>query len=194
MKTGARALGIAESYRCESDHAHDGSRSTVAGAVVRADRVVDGLAFGSWTVGGTDATETICRLIDDLDRPDVRYVVLGAVAPAWYNVLDLFRIHDVAQRPVLAVTLEASDGLEPGLEDSFSGTALDERLELYRQLPARRTVSVNDETVYVRSLGLDEEAADEIVRAFTPEGGRPEPVRVAKLAARAADSSARSSE
>jgi uncharacterized protein len=188
MKAGARALGIAESYRDEPGRAREGNQSTVAGAVVRADRVIDGLAFGSWTVGGTDATETVCRLLDDLDRPDARYVVLGAVAPAWYNVLDLFRIHDAVQRPVLAVTFEASTGLEAGLEAAFCGSALEERLELYHRLPDRRAVSVDDETVYVRNVGLDEDATAEVVRGFTPEGGRPEPVRVARLAARAADS------
>ncbi|PSQ09470.1 DUF99 domain-containing protein, partial [Halobacteriales archaeon QS_7_68_65] len=53
MKAGVRALGVAESSR------PDATRSTLAGAVVRADRVVDGFAFGSCTVGGTDATETV---------------------------------------------------------------------------------------------------------------------------------------
>jgi uncharacterized protein len=194
MKAGVRALGIAESYRGDTDRAREGSRSTVAGAVVRADRVVDGLGFRTCTVGGTDATDAICRLVDDLERPDARYVLLGAVAPAWYNVLDLSRIHDTAERPVLAVTFEASEGLEAGLEDAFSGPELERRLERYRRLPERRSVSVNDETVYVRSVGIGPETAEEVVRAFTPDGGRPEPIRVARLAARAADSFAHSAE
>ena len=182
MKPGVRALGIAESF------SRDGNRSTLAGAVVRADRVVDGLAQQACTVGGTDATEAVCALIDDLGRPDVRYVLLGAVAPAWYNVLDLSQIRDRAQRPVLAVTFEASDGLESGLRDAFSGLELDTRLETYRALPERRAVAVNGETVYVRWLGCDGDEATEIVRAFTAEGGRPEPIRVARVAARAGDS------
>jgi len=43
VKAGVRALGVAESYR--------GERSTVAGAVVRASRAVDGFVFGTVTVG-----------------------------------------------------------------------------------------------------------------------------------------------
>lgn len=191
MKPGARALGVAESYRDEPGHTREGCRSTVAGAVVRADRVFDGLEYQRCTVGGTDATTAVCRLVDDLGRPDVQYLLLGAVAPAWYNVLDLSTIREAAERPVIAVTFEESAGLEAGLEDAFSGAELEQRLETYRALPERRALSVNDETVYVRSTGLEPDDADAVVRAFTPEGGRPEPIRVARRAARAADSYAR---
>ncbi|MDF9744147.1 DUF99 family protein [Natrinema salsiterrestre] len=198
MKSGARALGIAESYRDDRDDDGDPDddrrRSTLAGAVVRADRVCDGLAYGSCRVGGTDGTAAVIDLIDGLDRPDVRYVLLGAVAPAWYNLLELSRIHEAVGRPVLAVTFEASEGLETGLRDPFSGAELEERLAIYRSLPERRELSINNETVYVRAVGLEPAEADDVVRAFTPEGGRPEPIRVARLAARAADSYARSSE
>ncbi|WP_049921975.1 endonuclease dU [Halopiger djelfimassiliensis] len=184
MKSGVRALGIAESYRGDRDC----DRSTFAGAVVRADRVIDGLAYDSCRIGGTDATDAVVSLVDELGRPDVRYVLLGAVAPAWYNLLDLSRIHEAADRPVLAVTFEASPGLESGLREAFSGDQLAQRLETYRRLPERRALSVNDETVHLRCVGLSVDDASAVVRAFTPTGGRPEPLRVARLAARAADS------
>ncbi|PCR92539.1 endonuclease dU [Natrinema ejinorense] len=191
MKNGVRALGVAESYRGDADR---GRQSTLAGAIVRADRVCDGLAYGSCRVGGTDGTDAVIDLIDGLDRPDARYVLLGAVAPAWYNLLALSRIRAAIERPVIAVTFEASDGLEAGLRDAFSGPELEARLATYRALPDRRELSVGDETVYVRQVGLEAAEADDVVRAFTPDGGRPEPIRVAKMAARAADSYARSFE
>lgn len=184
MKSGVRALGIAESFRGDSTQPVE---STLAGTVVRRDCVVDGIGYTACTVGGTDATAAVESLVAECCRPDVRYVLLGAVAPAWYNILDLTRIHERADRPVLAVTFEASDGLEDGLKNAFSGTALDERLAAYRSLPDRHEVSVNDETVYVRHIGCDVAQARAIVRAFTPDGGRPEPLRVARIAARAAD-------
>ncbi len=159
---------------------------------MRADQVVDGLAYTSCTVGGTDATAAVCELVADLGRPDVRYVLLGAVAPAWYNVLNLSEIARTADRPVIAVTFEDSDGLEAGIRGAFSDGERDQRLETYRSLPERQAVSVNDETVYVRCVGLERNVAAEVVRGFTPEGGRPEPIRVARLAARAGDTYARS--
>ncbi len=174
-----RALGIAESY--------EQTTSTLAGAVVRADGIVDGLAYATCTVGGTDATEAVSTLCERCCRPDVQYVLCGAIAPAWYNLLDLEALYAAADRPVLAVTFEASDGLEDGLTAAFDGVDLEQRLERYRALPERRPISVGDETVYVRYLGCEEATAEDILEGFTLSGRRPEPIRVASLAASATD-------
>jgi endonuclease V-like protein UPF0215 family len=179
VKPGVRALGIAESYR--QDY------STLAGVVVRANRVVDGFVLGSCTVGGTDATDTIVSLFDRLERPDVRYLFVAGIAPAWFNVVDLHRLHDATDRPALSVTFEESEGLAPAIREAFEGDARRHRLATYRAQPDRHRVAVDDGEVFVRSVGIGDEAATEAVRAFTPEGERPEPVRVARQAARAVD-------
>lgn len=179
MKSGVRALGVAESYR--------GGPSTLAGAVVRASRVADGFAFADCTVGGHDATGAVIDLYEHLGREDVRYVLVAGIALAWYNVVDLRRVHAAVDRPILSVTFEDSDGLGESIRREFDGEAAAERLAVYRDQPARRRVAVDDGTCFVRAVGMADEEAADVVRAFTPEGGRPEPVRVARLAARAAD-------
>ncbi|MFC4550382.1 MULTISPECIES: DUF99 family protein [Halorussus] len=179
MKPGVRALGVAESYR--------GRRSTLAGTVVRASRVVDGFAYDTATVGGTDATDTVVSIFRKLDREDVRYLLLAGIALSWYNVVDLHRVAEATDRPAISVTFEESPGLRGALEAEFEGDALDRRLELLDAQPPRERLSVNDQAVFVRSVGVDPGEARDAVRAFTPEGGRPEPVRVARMAARAAD-------
>lgn len=179
MKPGVRALGVAESFRS--------GRSTLAGVVTRASRVVDGFAFERCTVGGTDATDSVVRLVDSLGREDVRYVLVSGIALAWYNLLDLPEIHERAAWPVISVTFEESSGLERALEVEFDGEELAERREVYRRQPPRHRMTVNEHTVFVRAVGLDDAEARDVVRAFTPEGGRPEPLRVARLAARAVD-------
>lgn len=178
MKSGSRCLGVAFS---------DGrALSTCAGAVVRADRVVDGLAFATATVGGLDATGAVVDLVDDLARPDVQWLLVAGVAPAWFNLLDLRALHAETGLPVVAVSFEASEGLRVAIREQFDGEAREHRLEVYESLPPRRDLRVGDERVFVRSVGFDAPAdADKVVRAFTPEGGRPEPLRVARLAARA---------
>ncbi|WP_336036108.1 DUF99 family protein [Halobacterium yunchengense] len=177
MKSGTRALGVAESYR--------GRESTLAGAVVRASRVADGFSFASCTVGGLDATDAVVECYDRLDREDVRYVFVAGVAPAWFNVVDLYAVHDAVDRPVLSVSFERSEGLADAIEREFDGAAAADRLAVYDRQPDREPVAVNGERVFVRSVGCDEPR--EVVRAFTPAGGRPEPLRVARLAARAGD-------
>jgi hypothetical protein len=187
VKSGTRALGVA----CSDGEA----TSTLAGAVVRADRVVDGFVFGTCTVGGLDATDTLLDCFRRLDRPDVRYLLLSGVAPAWFNLFDLARIHEATDRPVLSVSFEASEGLAPALRREFTGDARARRLSLYESLPDRESVVVDAsqtgesadavESVFVRSVGLSTAECREVVREFTPEGDRPEPIRVARLAARA---------
>ncbi|MFC7018651.1 MULTISPECIES: DUF99 family protein [Haloarcula] len=177
MKAGVRALGVAESFRGETSH--------LAGVVVRASRIVDGFVFDTCTVGGSDATRAVCMMVDRLDREDVQYLLLSGIAPAWFNLLDLRRIHDETDLPVVSVTFEASPGLESAIEEAFDDPeTVADRLSTYRAQPERHPLTVNDETVYVRAVGLADDEAADVVRAFTPEGGRPEPLRVARLAAR----------
>ena len=179
MKPGVRALGVAESYRDR--------RSTLAGAVTRASRVADGFAYQTCTVGGLDATDSIIELFSRLDREDVRYVFVAGIALAWYNVVDLRRVAAEVDRPVISVTFEESPGLVEALAAEFEGEELAERKQVFERQPSRERLVVNDQTVFVRSVDIDRSEARDAVRAFTPEGGRPEPLRVARLAARAGD-------
>lgn len=179
MKPGRRILGITESYR--TDH------STLAGAVVRLDRSLDGAAFGRCTVGGTDVTNAILELYRRLDREDITYVMISGIALAWFNIVDLERIAAAVDRPTLSVTYEAGKPLEGSLAAHFDGDSLRQRRATLGRQPERRSVVVNDERVFVRSAGLDRDEADGLLRRATPAGGRPEPLRVARLLARAAD-------
>ncbi|ADJ14121.1 endonuclease dU [Halalkalicoccus jeotgali] len=184
MKSGARVLGVAESFRGERS---PGEPSTLAGALVRADRVVDGLAFGSLTIGGEDATDAVVALFLELDRADVQYVLLSGIAPAWYNLLDLPALADALDRPVCAVSFERSPGLEGPLREAFSGAELDRHLAVYERQPARERIEIGEGEFFWRGVGLDAAEARELLFATATDGGRPEPLRVARLAARAAD-------
>ncbi|GAA0521002.1 hypothetical protein SAMN04488066_12158 [Halorubrum aquaticum] len=185
----SRTLGLAFS---------DGNRlSRVAGAVLRSDDALDGLAYGACTVGGTDATDAVIDLVADLGREDVRHVCVAGVAPAWFNLLDMRRLREALDRPVSAVSYEASPGLEPALREAFDGDDLAERLAVYRSLPPRRRVDVADadsaghdsdpaDPLFVRAVGLEDDRAAAIVRSLVREGfRRPEPLRVASIAASA---------
>ena len=177
-KSGSRALGIAASDATD--------RSQLSGAVVRADSVLDDLVFATCHPGTTDATTACCELWDRLDRPDVQWILIAGVAPAWFNIIDIVELAAHADRPVISVSFEDSDGLEAPLREQFDGEELDRRLAVYNRLPPRNQVNVGDDELFVRAVGFDAPAAAAVVRGFTPEGsGRPEPLRVARLAARA---------
>ncbi|OYR65022.1 endonuclease dU [Halorubrum ezzemoulense] len=180
MTTPSRALGVAFSDARDVSHA--------AGVVVRADGTPDGFAFARCTVGGTDATDAVIDCWRTLAREDVRHVVCAGVAPAWFNLLDLDELAETLDRPVYAVSYEASPGLEPALRDAFDGEALADRLAAYRSLPPR--VPVGDPDLdrprFVRAVGIEPERAAAAIRGLTRDGFRRcEPLRIAALAASA---------
>ncbi len=147
------------------------------------------MAFRECTVGGTDATRAVSELWEDAGREDVRFLLLAGIAPAWFNVVNLRAVQRSAGVPVLSVSFEDSPGLEGALREQFSGDELEERRETYRRQPEREALTVNGERRFVRACGFDGERVTpaDVVREFTPEGGRPEPLRVARLAARAGE-------
>jgi endonuclease V-like protein UPF0215 family len=175
-KKGLRALGIAESF-AGRDY------SSLAGVVMRKDLRIDGFTFGRVTVGGTDATDTILRMIRDLDRRDINVVLLSGCVIAWFNVIEPGRIAEESEIPVICVTYEKSDGLLDDLRHHFPGD--EARIQAYHRLGERVPVDLGDQRViYLRAAGIGYPDAARFCRDFTLEGKIPEPLRVARLCAR----------
>ena len=175
-KKGLRALGIAESYSGRK-------YSTLAGVVMRKDLRIDGFCSGKVTVGGTDATDTVLRMIQDLDRQDINVVLLSGCVIAWYNIFDPVRIEEESGIPVICVTYEESDGLIDDIRSHFPGDG--DRIQAYLRLGERVPVELGDHrTIYLRAAGIGYPDAVSFCRDFTIEGKIPEPLRVARLLAR----------
>jgi endonuclease V-like protein UPF0215 family len=176
-KKGLRALGIAESFV-------DKESSTLAGVVMRKDMQIDGIVLSRVTVGGMDATESIEKMVENLHREDVNIVMVSGGAIAWYNIIDGELLHAHTGLPVIIVTYEESDGLEEDILRHFPGD--DTRLEAYRRLGSRHPFMLSTGyTIFLRAWGLTEETAATLCDAFTRDGKIPEPLRVARLIARA---------
>jgi endonuclease V-like protein UPF0215 family len=177
-KRGIRALGVAESFTGRAS-------STMAGVVMRKDLRIDGVALATLTVGGMDATGAVLSLVSALARRDINLVMVSGSVVAWYNILDPEAVRERSGLPVIVVTYEESEGLEEDIRHHFPGD--EERLMAYRKLGERVPVELPDgEVVFMRATGIPEEDAARVIRDFTRDGKVPEPVRVARLVARAA--------
>ena len=175
-KKGLRALGIAESYTGRE-------YSTLAGIVMRKDFRIDGFCSGRVTVGGTDATDTVLRMIRDLDRRDINVILLSGCVIAWFNVLDPERIAAESEIPVICVTYEESDGLLDDIRHHFPDDG--QRVQAYLRLGEREPVDLGkNRMIYLRAAGIGKMDAARLCRDFTIEGKIPEPLRVARLLAR----------
>jgi len=178
-KKAIRALAVAESFRPTS------KKSTLAGIVMRTDRVVDGFAFGTATVGGEDATSSVLRLYRRLAREDVNLIILSGCIISRYNIIDVDELARRSGLPVLCLTYKESRGIEGAIRRHFDHP--EERIERYRRLGRRSPVLLHTGSrVYVRSSQISEADTKSVLDAFTLQGGVPEPVRLARLLARAA--------
>jgi endonuclease V-like protein UPF0215 family len=178
-KKAIRALGVAESFRPTA------KRSTLAGIVMRTDLVVDGFAFGAATVGGEDGTSSVLRLYRRLKREDINLMMLSGCIISRYNIIDVDELSRRAGLPVLCLTYRESSGIEDAIRRHFDHP--DERIESYKKLGRRFPVLLHTGSkVFVRSSQMSDADARSVLDAFTLQGGVPEPVRLARLLARAA--------
>lgn len=176
-KKGIRVLGIAESFKKSC------KKSTLAGVVMRRDLVIDGMAFGSATIEGDDATESIISMHKILARDDINCILLDGLVISMYNIIEGERIVAKTGLPIIAITFENSKGLEGSIKRQFDDWQW--KLEKYQKLGKRERVTLKTgKNLFIRCWGLSQKRAVAILNSFTLQGSVPEPIRVAKLAAR----------
>jgi endonuclease V-like protein UPF0215 family len=180
-KKGIRVLGIAESFRRTQ------KKSVLAGIVMRSDFVIDGVAFDKITVGGMDATEGVLHVFESLQRADINVMMLNGCVISWFNIIDLRDVYERLRIPLICVTYEESEGLEGHIARHFEACGEREsRIEAYKRLGNRVSVRLhNNFDVLIRFLGMEKTEAAMVLKKFTTHGKVPEPLRVAKIVARA---------
>ena len=178
-KPGIRALGGAERFR------QGEKRSVLAGVVMRSDYIVDGVAIGRTSVGGDDATRSIAALFRRFGRNDINILMVSGAVLSLYNIVDVDGLSRRTGLPVVCLTYKETSGIEGSIRRRFPGAA-EEKLKAYRSLGKRTGVRLRTgHRVYVRTSAIDPADVRPVLDAFTLQGSVPEPVRVAKLVARA---------
>lgn len=179
-KKGIRVLGIAESFKRGED------KSVLAGVVMRSDNIIDGFAFDRIAVGGMDATSGILRLFSSLQRDDINVMMLNGCVISWFNIVDIKTLYKKLQIPLICVTYEESEGLEEHINKHFAASERDCRIAAYRMLGNRVLVKLHDDfEILIRFFGMQKTEAAALLKKFILHGKVPEPLRVAKIAARA---------
>jgi len=179
-KKGVRALGIAESFRKSQS-----KRSVLAGVVMRSDLIIDGFIFGSAEIEGDDATDEIVGMFQRLNRNDINVIMLGGSVISMYNIIDIDSLGNRTNIPVISITFEESEGLEPHIKHHFPDS-WEKKLSAYNRLGAREAVRLHTNyVVYIRPYGISIEVSKRILDKFTIQGAIPEPIRLARLLARA---------
>jgi len=177
-KPAVRILGIAESFK-RSDIS-----SRLAGVVMRSDLRIDGVAFSRIKVGGEDATDGVFKIFKELDREDINIILLNGAIISWFNIIDLQAIFENLHIPLLCLTYEESPGIEKFIEEYFPND--EEKMLRYRRLGKREPIDLKTNyRVYARPFGISLGEAKILLNKLTLDGRVPEPLRVARLLARA---------
>jgi endonuclease V-like protein UPF0215 family len=178
-KKGIRVLGIAESFKKTS------ICSTLAGIVMRRDLVIDGMIFGNATIEGNDSTKNISSMYRSLKRNDINCIMLDGLVISMYNIIDGKELQESIDVPVIAITFKHSEGLECAINHHFPSDSK-MKLEQYHKLGQRDKILLKTgKILFIRYWGISLKEASTIVNSFTLQGSIPEPIRIAKIAARA---------
>lgn len=180
-KKAIRVLGVAESFRPNEDE------STLAGVVMRSDLVLDGFAINRLTVSGSDATRSVLKLVQKLHRNDINAIIISGSVLSLYNVLDIEEVYNDLNIPVVALSFrKAKSDLYRNVEAKFPSSVAKEKLRLLEKLGnSTKQKLFTGYSVFVRCAGLSDRDCSRLLNKFTLQGAVPEPVRVARLLAKA---------
>ena len=152
---------------------------------MRVDLVIDGILWDKITIQGTDATDTIIKMVRRLARADCNAIMLRGSIIAGYNIIDLALLHKATSLPVISVTSEPQENLRDHLIHTFPNDWKG-RWKIASQNGEAKSLSLETrKEVYVQWKGSEWSEVKGLIRRLTRFGGIPEPLRVARLLARA---------
>jgi endonuclease V-like protein UPF0215 family len=175
-KKGIRVLAIAESFKKQD------KKSILAGIVMRRDFIVDGFIYGYVTVGGNDSTDIVLSMVQQLGRNDINCILLGGLIISLFNIINGQHINEITGLPVIGISYKRS----MGVKDSIYGINEEQKIQDYLTLDEREPLVLwTGKTVFVRHWGINFSDTSRLINSLVLQGAKPEPLRVAALAARA---------
>ncbi|HVV86559.1 MAG TPA: DUF99 family protein [Kofleriaceae bacterium] len=159
-------------------HEHRGD-VRVVGAVCSRTRL-DGVLSGKVRRDGRNATDTLIELVrGGKFREHVRGVLLQGIALAGFNVVDLHRLSETLDVPVV-VAVRRHPRL-PMVEEALR-TRTPGGLRKWRLVQAAGPLT-HIGALWVQHIGIDRDGAAALLAATTLHGNLPEPLRLAHLIA-----------
>lgn len=160
------------------EHAHRGD-VRIIGAICARTRL-DGVVSGWVRRDGNNSTERMIELVENTQfHGHVRAVLLGGIAVAGFNVVDVHRLHERLRIPVVVVTRRKPrlGRIEAALIGHTPGGAM--KWRLIEQAGAMEPLG----KLWVQLVGLGRDQASALLEATTLHGNLPEPLRLAHLIA-----------
>ena len=158
----------------------------LAGIVYVTPGEVTAMALRRIRVDGLDVTAAILEMLRGPGfRAGPRAILLDGIAYAGFNLVDVDALYRRTGRPVISITRRRPDypAIRAALRAYFPDTfrARWRRVRAHRLAPYRTAAGLR----YVSQVGCGGADARRLLARTTPEGGWPEPLKVARLLAHA---------
>ena len=177
-KNGIRGLSISESFENQDEY------SILAGVVMSNEFLIDGFIFENATLRGDDITEKILTMHEKLNRDDISYLLLPGTILSMYNIVDIDKIFEHLQIPIIAVNSKDSLGLHDTLKHHFPNN-FENKIKQYEKLGPRQTIQLDSKNViHLRMRGCTIENCKTLLDKITLQGYIPEPLRVSQTLAK----------
>ncbi len=174
IKDEIRILGLDDGSFSRED-----SETLLVGTIYRGGKWLDGVISTDITVDGWDATEKTIKMIKNSKYEDLRLVMSNGITVAGFNILDIDKIYDETQLPVIIFMEQYPDinsikNALKNLED------WEKRFELIKN--TGRIFEGNLEgKIYFQASGISNKDAEKIIKISSTRGDIPEPLRSAHI-------------
>jgi endonuclease V-like protein UPF0215 family len=180
LKDQARVCGIDDS---PFEFSNRNAKAEVIGAIVRIPSYLEGVLRFEVAVDGDDATSAILRALSNSRFFDqIKAVMIDGVSLAGFNVIDIARLSEELDKPVITVTRDRPDmdSIRAALSKYFEDW--EKRFATVSSLPVIE-MRTEHNPVFISFAGSTKEEATELVKKTTVRGAIPEPIRMAHIIA-----------
>jgi len=157
----------------------------VVGVVFRGGYWLDGVMKTEVEIDGMDATEKIAKMITTSPHyAQIRVIMLNGITFAGFNIVDIKKLSDLTELPVIAVTRGKPDFED--IREALTHLPESERrwkiVENTKGLIRVRSRK-GEEPIFIQIAGISRDDAVKIVKESSTRSNVPEPLRVAHLIA-----------
>ena len=155
----------------------------VVGVVFRGGYSIDGVIHTKVAIDGLDATEQLVSMINaSPHRRQLRLIMLNGITFAGFNLVDIKKLNEATNLPVLALTHEKPD-LEKIRKALRNLPDFEERWRIILAAGEIHEVKNKATKIYLELAGITLSDAQKIIKLTSTRSCLPEPLRVAHMVA-----------
>ncbi|MDO9537067.1 MAG: DUF99 family protein [Thermoplasmata archaeon] len=160
-------------------------KTPVVGVAMRLPGYVEGVMISDVEVDGTNSTDQLLKMLAGSRYLDqLKLIMLDGAALGGFNVVDVSRIYNELDVPVITVTRDKPnyDDIEKALRKHFEDWEI--RLAMMRKVEPEE-YQVGESKIWIGRAGIEASEVEEILELATVQGALPEALRIAHLIASA---------